>query len=148
MRVLVDEDTAVQLVEPLKHVLFGHEVAHIAHLSWKGKKDRQVLPDAKAAGFHMLITRDHAQFSDPAECDAIKKSGLHHVRYRQGQGTRGLALALGAIIASMPMVMEDLQKATGQRLILISAIDPRRRFEMTDPQKTAPSPYWPRLEAA
>ena len=69
MRILIDEDTAVQLVEPLRHVLVGHDVAHIAALSWKGKKDRQVLPDAKRAGYQMLITRDRAQFSDPRECD-------------------------------------------------------------------------------
>lgn len=87
MKLLIDEDTAVQLVEPLRHVLVGHEVAHISGLSWKGKKDRQVLPDAKGAGYHALITRDRAQFSDPGECDAIKKSGLHHVRYGQRQGT-------------------------------------------------------------
>ena len=24
MRLLIDEDTAVQLIEPLRHVLFGH----------------------------------------------------------------------------------------------------------------------------
>jgi predicted nuclease of predicted toxin-antitoxin system len=75
MRLLIDEDTAVQLVEPLRRVLLGHEVAHISDLSWKGKKDLRVLPDAKVAGYHVLITRDHAQFSDPRECDAIKKSG-------------------------------------------------------------------------
>ena len=46
MRLLIDEDTAVQLVEPLRHVLLGHEVAHISALSWKGKKDLRVLPDA------------------------------------------------------------------------------------------------------
>jgi hypothetical protein len=144
MRVLIDEDTAVQLVDPLRHVLIGHEVAHIAHISWKGKKDRQVLPDAKGAGYNVLITRDRAQLSDPAECDAIKKSGLHHVRYRQGNGTRGLALALASIIAAMPMAMAELTEAASQRLVLVSAIDPRRRFEITDPGVTAPSPYWPR----
>ena|SRR6266704_3576034 len=39
MRLLIDEDTAVQVIEPLRHVLLGHEVAHISGLSWKGKKD-------------------------------------------------------------------------------------------------------------
>lgn len=144
MNLLIDEDTAVQLVEPLRHVLVGHEVAHISGLSWKGKKDRQVLPDAKRAGYHVLITRDRAQFSDPGECDAIKKSGLHHVRYGQREGARGLALALGAITAAMPMVVEELVNASGQRLVLITAIDSRRRFDITDPRKTPPSPYWPR----
>jgi len=54
-----------QLIEPLRHVLLGHEVAHISDLSWKGKKDLRVLPDARDAGFHVLITRDRAQFNDP-----------------------------------------------------------------------------------
>jgi hypothetical protein len=87
-------------------------------LSWKGKKDFRVLPDAKNAGFHALITRDRAQFNDPRECDAIKKSGLHHIRYAQRQeGMRGLALAIGAIIAAMPMVIPEIEGSSGQRLV-------------------------------
>jgi hypothetical protein len=145
MRLLVDEDTAVQLIEPLRHVLHGHQVMHVSEISWKGKKDRQVLPDAKGAGYDVLITRDRAQLSDPRECDAIKKSGLHHVRYTQRQeGMRGLALALGALIAAMPMVVQDLMEADGQRLVEVIAIDQRRRFNILDPQRSSPSPYWPR----
>ena len=67
----------MQLIEPLRHVLFGHDVMHVSGLSWKGKKDLQVLPDAKNAGFDALITKDRAQLIDPRECAAIKKSGLH-----------------------------------------------------------------------
>lgn len=120
MRILIDEDTAVQLVGPLQHVLIGHQVKHIHDLSWKGK-DRNVLPDAKSAGYQVLITKDRAQLSDPRECDAIKKSGLHHVRYEQRvAGARGLALALAAIIAAMPMVVRELESADGQRLVRIA----------------------------
>jgi hypothetical protein len=147
MRILIDEDTAVQLVGPLQHVLIGHQVRHIHDLSWKGKKDRNVLPDAKTAGYHVLITRDRAQLSDPRECDAIKKSGLHHVRYEQRvEGARGLALALGSIIAAMPMVMPELENADGQRLVRITSLDarPRSRFEITDPQRDPALVYWPR----
>jgi hypothetical protein len=144
MRILIDEDTAVQLVGPLRCVLVGHDVAHVADLSWKGKKDRHLLPDAKQAGYQILITRDRAQFTDPRECDAIKKSGLHHVRYAQREGARGLALAIGGIIAAMPMVVPELKSTDGQRIVLITAIDPRRRYEITDPQRVAPSVYWPR----
>jgi hypothetical protein len=81
MRLLIDEDTAVQLIEPLRHVLFGHDVMHVS-----GKKDLRVLPDARNAGFHALITIDRAQLNDPRECAAIKKSGLHHIRYAQRMG--------------------------------------------------------------
>jgi len=98
MRVLIDEDTAVQLVEPLRHVLIGHEVDHIIGRNWSGKKDRNVLRDAKQARYQVIITRDRSQFDDPDECDVMKKSGLHHVRYGQRhQGAHCLALALSAI---------------------------------------------------
>jgi hypothetical protein len=33
MRILIDEDTAVQLVEPLRHILIGHQVKHIHELA-------------------------------------------------------------------------------------------------------------------
>ena len=35
-----------------------HEVVHIPDLAWQGKKDLRVLPGARAAGHHVLITRD------------------------------------------------------------------------------------------
>jgi hypothetical protein len=145
MHLVIDEDTAVQLTEPLRHLLLGHEVVHVSGLGWKGKKDFRVLRDAKAAGFHALITRDRSQLDDPRECTAIKKSGLHHIRYAQRTGgMRGLALAMGAVIAAMPMVMEELEEADGQRLVQITGIDPRNRFRATDPRREAPSVYWPR----
>jgi len=143
MRVLIDEDTAVQLVDPLRHLLRGQEVDHVSQIKWKGKKDHRMLQDARQAGYDVIITRDRNQLSDPAECDAIKKSGLHHVRYAQRRhGMEGLALALGAIIAAMPMVMADLEQAGGQRLVHITGLDPSRRYELTDPIKSPP-PYWP-----
>jgi hypothetical protein len=147
MKVLIDEDSAVQLLEPLAHVLPRHQVDHITRIRWAGKKDRSVLADSKGAGYDMIITKDRNQLSDPGECDAIKKSGPHHVRYRQRQdGAYGLALALGAVISAMPKVMEELQASTGQRLVRIVALDlaPARRFEISDPRRDPPSPYWPR----
>jgi hypothetical protein len=57
---------------------------------------------------------------------------------------RGLALAIGAIIAAVPMVMQELEDANSQRLVQIASIEPRRRFEITDPQKNPLSAYWPR----
>jgi hypothetical protein len=43
-------DTAVQLPDPLRHVLLGHDIVHISELSWRGKKGLRVLPDAKKTG--------------------------------------------------------------------------------------------------
>jgi PIN like domain len=143
MRVLIDEDTAVQLLEPLRHLLRKHKVDHIATIDWKGKKDRNVLPDARKAGYDVIITRDHNQLSDPAECDAIKRSALHHIRYSQRrEGMIGLGLALESIIAAMPMVMDELEQADSQRLVHIVGLDPNRRYELIDPT-TEPPNYWP-----
>jgi hypothetical protein len=55
----------------------------------------------------------------------------------------GLGLALGAVIAAMPMVMASLEQAEAQQLVHIAGLDPNRRFEMTNP-KRAPPRYWPR----
>jgi|SRR5580658_5429736 hypothetical protein len=144
MRVLIDEDTAIQLAEILRLLLRGHQVDHVPQIGWKGKKDKYVLKDAPNAGYHALITGDRRQLNDPAECKAIKRSGLHHVTYsHRRQGTQGLALALGAVIAAMPMIMAELETTEGQRLVRIVGLDPHRRFEIQDPARQPP-PYWPR----
>jgi len=145
MRILLDEDTPAQLVAPLHRVLAGHHIDLAQTLGWSGKKDPQVLRDAGQAGYNVLLTHDKSQLTNPDVCDAIKKSGIHHVRYDQGQGTTGLALALAAIIAAMPNVMDDLTFAKGQRLVRIKSLDRTvRRHEVVDPAKQPPSPYWPR----
>lgn len=144
MRVLIDEDTAIQLLQPLRHLLPRHTVDHIGTLNWKGKKDRRVYADAKTAGYDVIITRDGNQLSDPDECTAIKRAGIHHVRYSQKRkGMAGLGLALGAVIAAMPLIVEELEQAEGQRLIHVVGLHHERRYETTDPVKNPPV-YWPR----
>lgn len=136
----------MQLLEPLRHLLRRHPVDHVALINWKGKKDHRVLADATKAGYDVIITRDRNQLSDPAECDAIKKSQLHHVSYAQRrEGMPGLGLALGAVIAAMPMVMEELEQVDSQRpaLVHIVGLEPSRRYEVTDPLVKPPN-YWPR----
>jgi hypothetical protein len=143
MRVLIDEDTPIQVVGPLKHLLRRHLIDHVAEKGWKGKKDRFLLRDAKNAGYDVIITRDHNQLSDPAECTAIKRSGLHHVTYSQKrEGMAGLALAIGAVIAAMPLVMAELERADSQRLVRIAGLEPARRYKVTDPTRDPPA-YWP-----
>lgn len=144
MRVLIDEDTAIQLLVPLRHLLRGHTVDHVTQTRLQGKKDVPVFRDAARAGYEVFVTNDHGQLDDPYECAAIKRSGMHHVRYGQRHtGMRGLALALGSVIAAMPMVMLELEQAGGQRLVHITGLNPDRRFELTDPARTPPR-YWPR----
>ncbi len=155
MRILLDEDTPVQLVDVLRHPMPRHRLdQHPGHRSasgpgprirgigWSGKKDRAVLADARTAKYDAILTSDAGQLEDPDETDAIRKSGLHHIRYTQRQpGLRGLALAMGAVISSMPGIAEDLERAAGQRLVQIHGLEPRGRYKIIDPVRDPPR-YW------
>lgn len=146
MRVLLDEDVPKQLLEPLRHLTRGrHEVVHVADTKLRGKKDAPLLKEAGRQGFEAVVTNDAAQLDDPAETRAIKRSGLHHIRYSQRhKGLRGLALALGALVAELPTVLDELTTASSQRLVRIHGLDPaRKRYEIVDPSQEAPR-YWPR----
>lgn len=117
-------------------------MAHVQELEWTAKKDVPLLRDAAKAGYDVFLTNDSNQLEDPDETDAIKKSRLHHVRYGQRrQGLAGLALAIGAVVAAMPSVIEHLATARGQRLVHIRGIDPNNRFDCIDPAKHPPK-YW------
>jgi hypothetical protein len=144
MKVLIDEDCPRQMLDVLRHVLPQHLVHHVPELNWTGKKDLRLLADARSKRYEVFLTNDSNQLSDPKETKAIKKSGLHHVRYRQRQpGLEGLALAIGAVISAMPSLMAELETAPGQRLVHIAGLNPKGRYEIKDPIADPPK-YWPR----
>ncbi|SFD15966.1 DUF5615 family PIN-like protein [Streptomyces aidingensis] len=146
MKILLDENAPSLMVDVLRHLLPGHRVDHVTLMKWSGKKDLALLADAASHGYDIFVTKDARQLDDPDETTAIKKSRLHHVRFGQPQpGRVGLALAIGAVIGSLPMVVRDLENAEGQRLVMIKGLAPgtKHRFDMTDPAKEPPR-YWPR----
>jgi hypothetical protein len=96
VRLLLDEDVPVQLLEPLRRLLPGHQVDHVQGLGWKGKPDDFLLADAAARGYDVLVTNDSGQMDSPKECRDIRDSGIHHTRYRMLDGLDVLALAMGA----------------------------------------------------
>jgi len=55
MRILLDEDVPLQLLEPLRHLLVSHDVDHVDGLRWKGKKDRSLLLDAAQRGYEAFV---------------------------------------------------------------------------------------------
>lgn len=144
MRLLLDEDVPLQLLEPIRHLLRGHVVDHVEQVGWKGKKDRFLLPDASRKGYDALVTNDSAQLDSVEESKAIKDSGLHHIRYRQNTrlGLEGLALAIGSVIAAIRQIVAELEQADGQRLVEIQSIQQGRRYKIVDPQLEPPA-YWP-----
>jgi hypothetical protein len=93
----------------------------------------------------VLLDEDVASQSLEPLQRVLRNHQVHHVRYgrRYDLGLTGLALALGALIAAMPLVMADLARVTGQRLVRINGLDPRARHEVVDPAKSPPR-YWPR----
>jgi len=144
VNILLDENTPVQLIEPLRLILRnGHAVEHVQTLKWKSKKDRDLLPDAAKRGFDVLVTQDSNQLQDPEECRLLKKAGLHHVRFKGGGGLKGVGRAMGAVLIAMPDIVEDLSDAKGQRLVQIFSVNAgAKRFTSIDPVQTPP-PYWP-----
>jgi hypothetical protein len=146
VKVLCDQDVPVPVLAPLRHLLqaAGHEVDHVNDLRWAGKKDRPLFADAKGRGYDCILTNDSNQLNDPAETDAIKRSGLHHIRYpHRHRGIHGLGLAMASILAAMPVVMRELQEAESQRLVRIAGVSPYERFTAVDPAVDPPR-YWPR----
>ncbi|MFF0169446.1 DUF5615 family PIN-like protein [Streptomyces prasinus] len=146
MRILIDENVPVQVLEILRRILPGHEVKHVSEIKWAGKKDLALLPDAARKGFDAFLTRDARQLEDPSETEAIKKSGMHHIRFSQAhKGMAGLGLSLGAVVAAMPLIVDELNEAHTQQLIHIKGLNPasKHRFERVDPSVSPPS-YWPR----
>lgn len=141
MLVLVDENAPLQLLDPLQHVLRRHVVHHVESIGWKGKKDRSLIPDAAIRGYQVFLTKDVNQFAVPEECDAIKRSGMHHVRFRQGDGLAALGRAVGSVIVALHPVMEELVAAPSQRLVEIRTAT--RDYTVTDPNVRPPSAYWP-----
>ena len=143
MKVLLDEDVPQPLVDTIKRLLRGHEVAHVRALGWRGKRDFDVYKDGRARGFDAIVTNDLAQLNDPIECRAIRDSRMHHIRYELDDGLIGLGLAAGAICAAIRPIVEELDHAPSQRLVRIIRLSrPKRRFEVQDPT-TDPPRYWP-----
>jgi hypothetical protein len=143
MRILLDADTPIQLLAVLRHLLPEHQVDHVHELGWSGKKDIPLLRDA-GARYQVFVTNDANQLDNPDETAAIRRSRLHHVRYgHRKPGLRGLALAIGAVVAAMPDVVEHLENAESQRLVQVKGLDPnpKHRFESTDPTRHPPR-YW------
>jgi hypothetical protein len=142
VKLLLDENVPLQTLDLLSRVLRGHEVDHVDRIRWKDKKDAFLLPDASSAGYDVFITKDSNQLDDPAECRLIRRTRLHHVRFRQHAGIQGLGAAVASVIVAMPMVVTELGQADGQRLVRIEGLNLlRRRHTTIDPAKQPPA-YW------
>lgn len=126
-----------------------HQVDHVQEIRWKGKPDRNLIPDMRRRGYMVLVTADINQLEDYDECTAIKKAGIHHVRFeRHGRGVAETASAIATIVAGLPLVIPQLENASGQRLVELAVVKcGDARYKITDPEREPPSRYWPGRKA-
>lgn len=143
MKILLDECVPAPIPPILRYLLRGHEVHYVPELGWASKKDKPLLRDAADRRYGMFVTNDINQFNDPDECDAIKRSRMHHVTYETEDGLDGLGRATGAICAAMRGIVRELDAAPGQRLARVTSLSGRtKRYRISDPSIDPPSGYW------
>lgn len=142
LRVLLDEGVPQPLQEPLNRLLqAAAQVDHVNDVA-KSMPDNSLIAWASRHQYEVFVTPDFKQLDDPAETAAIKKSGIHHVRFHQQTGMKGLGLAMAAVLAAMPDVVAALEQAPCQRLVRIDGLDPgRTRHTIIDPNVDPPA-YW------
>lgn len=148
MKLLLDENVPRPMVEIVRILLTAHDVVHVHELAgWAGTKDIALYAKAKAEGFQAIITNEVKQLSRPMEVEAIARSGLHRIQYRQNNkhgGLVGLGTAIATVCAALPHALAELEEAEGQLLVSLTAVDPSRRsrLQVTDPAVEPPK-HWP-----
>ncbi|MDO0935175.1 DUF5615 family PIN-like protein [Streptomyces sp. DG2A-72] len=148
MKLLLDENVPRPMAEIVRILLTAHDVLHVHELDgWAGTKDIELYAKARLEGFQAIITNDAKQLNRPMEVEAIARSGLHRIQYRQNNkhgGLVGLGTAIATVCAALPHALAELEEADGQRLVSLTAVDPSRRsrLQVTDPAVEPPK-HWP-----
>jgi hypothetical protein len=148
LKLLLDENVPRPMVEIVRILLTVHDVVHVHELDgWAGTKDIELYAKARSEGFQAIITNDAKQLNRPMEVEAIARSGLHRIQYRQNNkhgGLVGLGTAIATVCAALPHALAELEEADGQRLVSLTAVDPSRRsrLQVTDPAVEPPK-HWP-----
>jgi hypothetical protein len=148
LKLLLDENVPRPMVEIVRILLTAHDVVHVHELDgWAGTKDIELYAKARSEGFQAIITNDAKQLNRPMEVEAIARSGLHRIQYRQNNkhgGLVGPGTAIATVCAALPHALAELEEADGQRLVSLTAVDPSRRsrLQVTDPAVEPPK-HWP-----
>lgn len=151
MKLLLDENVPAPITSAVKALLRrSHDVRHVIDMpGWSGTKDLHLYGKAKDAGFEVVVTNDAKQVNRRLKVEAIAESGLHRIQYPHKQdGLAGPGLAMAAVCAALPSVLQELATADGQRLVTLKGIDPGRdhRYGVRDPA-TDPPKFWPQQAA-
>ncbi|MFD0883018.1 hypothetical protein ACFQ08_00340 [Streptosporangium algeriense] len=146
MRLLLDENVSRPLHQAIKAFILNHEIVHLLDLDrWSGTKDESLYPRAADEGFHAVLTNDARQMQRSREVAAIAASGLHRIEYpHRHPGLAGVGLAIATVAAGLPVALELLTEAEGQRLVTLRGIDPMpaSRLRVVDPAVSPPK-HWP-----
>jgi hypothetical protein len=145
MNLLLDEQVPEHALGPLRTLLPRHRIDHVQQIGWKGKPDLNLIPDMSRRGYAALVTADVDQLEDYEECRAIKKAGIHHIRFDlSGKGVAMAAGAIATVVAGLPLVVPRLEREPGQRLVELKTVRTgESQFTITDPEKDPPTLYWP-----
>ena len=149
MRLLLDENVPGPMAQIVRILLNAHEVVHVLDLEgWRGTKDVPLYEKARAEAFDAVLTNEGKQMQRPEEVAAIARSGLHRIQYNQNNkhgGLVGLGAAIATVCAALPHAMDELGEADGQRLVLLTGVDPTRRsrLQVRDPAGEPPK-FWPK----
>ncbi|WP_211357620.1 hypothetical protein [Nocardia cyriacigeorgica] len=152
LRLLLDENVPRPMADIVRILMKQHRIDHIHDLDgWSGTKDIALYARAAEAGFDAIVTNDTKQLKRASEVDAIAKSRLHRIEYRQNNkhgGLVGLGAAIATVCAGLPHAVAALEEADGQRLISLNGVDPTRpgRVRVVDPVVDPPV-HWPGREA-
>jgi PIN like domain len=147
VKLLLDENVPAPITSTVKTLLRrSHDVQHVIDLpGWGGTKDLHLYGKAKDAGYEVVVTNDAKQMNRKLEVEAIAKSGLHRVQYPHKQDRlTGLGLAMAAVCAALPSVLQELAATDGQRLVTLKGLDPGRdhRYGVRNPAIDPPK-FWP-----
>lgn len=103
------------MAEIVRILLAAHDVVHVHELDgWAGTKDIELYAKAKTESFQAIITNDVKQLNRPMEVEAIARSGLHRIQYRQNSkhgGLVGLGTAIATVCAALPHALAELEAA-------------------------------------
>ncbi|MEV4209756.1 hypothetical protein [Nocardia salmonicida] len=152
MRLLLDENVPRPMADIIRILVKQHAIDHVHDLpGWAGTKDVALYERARSSGFDVMVTNDSKQMKRPMEVEAIARSGLHRVEYRQNNkhgGLVGLGTAIATVCAGLPHAIAALEESNRQRLISLNGIDPTRgvRIQVLDPASLRPL-HWPDINA-
>jgi hypothetical protein len=111
VRFFLDANESDAILPPLVAVFPRHEFRSAAQEALADVDDLTLFPELARRRFHVIITRDLNQLSDPKERAALRAARLHWIGHRAPDATGELAVALtaAAYLAALPFFFAQVE---------------------------------------